>query len=385
MLQEIELLHQSDKSTITLILDTETKRRMVEKRLRGEHPLYHRLETLKHPYLPQIYLVEQETDECIVLEEYIEGVSLRRATLSERALTRALLELCDVLQYLHSQGILHRDIKPENILLAPDGHIRLIDFDVAREPKPDGVQDTQLLGTRGYAPPEQYGFSQTDCRADLYALGATFQELLGPISRKRRWKRILRKCTAMDPKDRYRSANQIRRAVYRGRIHRWLIRPVVTICLLLLLLFTATLFINSGPRSALLGLFGLSAEVWTEDEIDLDKLQAAIDDGTAPAMYAYGGSEAVERYELLESRYPDLMILYSGYMTPDGALVFAGVRTTYLIQYGVNTMDGLSWIAKVYPDGSMEEITVEQYEQNAPAVMALYERLMELPRLDPNS
>ena len=189
----------------------------------------------------------------------------------------------------------------------------------------------------------------------------------------------------MDPKDRYRSANQIRRAVYRGRIHRWLIRPVVTICLLLLLLFTATLFINSGPRSALLGLFGLSAEVWTEDEIDLDKLQAAIDDGTAPAMYAYGGSEAVERYELLESRYPDLMILYSGYMTPDGALVFAGVRTTYLIQYGVNTMDGLSWIAKVYPDGSMEEITVEQYEENAPAVMALYARLMELPQVDPNS
>ena len=385
MLQEIELLHQSDKSTITLILDTETKRRMVEKRLRGEYPLYHRLETLKHPYLSQIYLVEQETDECIVLEEYIEGVSLRRATLSERALTRALLELCDVLQYLHSQGILHRDIKPENILLAPDGHIRLIDFDAAREPKTDGVQDTQLLGTRGYAPPEQYGFSQTDCRADLYALGATFQELLGPISRKRRWKRILRKCTAMDPKDRYRSAQQIKWAVYCGRIHRWLIRPVVTICLLLILLFTATLFIDSGPRSALLGLFGLSAEVWTEDEIDLDKLQAAIDDGTAPVMYAYEGSEAVERYELLESRYPDLMILYSGYMTPDGALVFAGVRTTYLIQYGVNTMDGLSWIAKVYPDGSMEEITVEQYEQNAPAVMALYERLMELPRLDPNS
>lgn len=385
MLQEIELLHQSDKSTITLILDTETKRRMVEKRLRGEYPLYHRLETLKHPYLSQIYLVEQETDECIVLEEYIEGVSLRRATLSERALTRALLELCDVLQYLHSQGILHRDIKPENILLAPDGHIRLIDFDAAREPKTDGVQDTQLLGTRGYAPPEQYGFSQTDCRADLYALGATFQELLGPISRKRRWKRILRKCTAMDPKDRYRSAQQIKWAVYCGRIHRWLIRPVVTICLLLILLFTATLFIDSGPRSALLGLFGLSAEVWTEDKIDLDKLQAAIDNGTAPVMYAYGGSEAVERYELLESRYPDLMILYSGYMTPDGALVFAGVRTTYLIQYGVNTMDGLSWIAKVYPDGSMEEITVEQYEQNAPAVMALYERLMELPRLDPNS
>ena len=386
MLEELAVLHQSDKSTVTLVLDTETNRHMVEKLLTGQHPLYQRIETLHHPYLPRIYLADQEPDRMVVLEEYIEGVNLRRAALSERALTRALLELCDVLQYLHSQGILHRDIKPENILLAGDGHIRLIDFDAAREPKTGGTQDTHLLGTRGYAPPEQYGFSQTDCRADLYALGATFQELLGPISRKRRWKRILRKCTAMDPTDRYRSAGQIKRAVYRGRLYRWLIRPILTVCLLLVLLFTATLLVDSGPRSALMGLFSLSnTETWKRDTIDLQILQEAVENGTAPLMYTYQGQEAVKRYELLQTQYPDLMILYSGYMTLDGALVYAGVETTYLIQYGVHTMGGLSWIAKVYGDGSIEELTVEQYEENAPAVMTLYERILELPTIDPNS
>ena len=62
------------------------------------------------------------------------------------------------------------------------------------------------LGTRGYAPPEQFGFAQTDARADLYALGATFRQLLGPVARKGRWRHILRRCTALDPKDRYASA-----------------------------------------------------------------------------------------------------------------------------------------------------------------------------------
>ena len=88
-------------------------------------------------------------------------------------------ELCEVLVFLHGYGIIHRDIKPSNLLLAPDGHIRLIDFDAAREGKPSADNDTRLLGTRGYAPPEQYGFAQTDSRADIYAAGVTMKQLLG--------------------------------------------------------------------------------------------------------------------------------------------------------------------------------------------------------------
>ena len=196
MLQEIQVLHQSPKSLITLMLNTETGQRVVSKVLRGEHPVYENLQAMNHPYLPKIFSVEYRDGKTYIIEEYIEGVSLQRVSLSERALTKAFLELCQVLEFLHTHSILHRDIKPDNLLLASDGHIRLIDFDAARQPKNDQVQDTHLLGTRGYAPPEQYGFSQTDARTDLYALGATFRQLLGPISRRGRWKHILRKCTA---------------------------------------------------------------------------------------------------------------------------------------------------------------------------------------------
>ena len=206
MLQEIQILHQSPKSTVALMRDTDSGEKIVCKTLRGKHTVYEKLQKLEHPYLPRILSVKQEQRNTTVIEEYIEGAPLDRVSLPERALTKAFLELCQVLEFLHGHDILHRDIKPDNILLAPDGHIRLIDFDAAREPKEGETQDTRLLGTRGYAPPEQYGFSQTDARADLYALGVTFRQLLGPVARKGRWKGILRRCTALDPKDRYASA-----------------------------------------------------------------------------------------------------------------------------------------------------------------------------------
>lgn len=201
MLEEIKILHETEKSRIILLRDSETKKKVIRKELRGNHSLYKKLKEYKHPYLPEIYSVEDKDGKTIILEEYIEGVSLDRAFLSERILTRCFLEMCQVLDFLHSRHILHRDIKPEHILLAPDHHIRLIDFDAAREPKAEASQDTCLLGTKGYAAPEQYGFSQTDERADIYSLGITFQTLLGPVARKKRWRKLLRKCTDMDPKD----------------------------------------------------------------------------------------------------------------------------------------------------------------------------------------
>ena len=158
-------------------------------------------------------------------------------------------------------------IKPEHILLAPDGHIRLIDFDAAREPKADEVQDTRLLGTRGYAPPEQFGFAQTDARADLYALGATFRQLLGPVARQGRWRNILRRCTALAPKDRYASAGQIRRAVYRGRVFRWAVRPACAVLLALLLFVSGAVLTNSSSRLALFSVLGLAdTQVWEEEQ-----------------------------------------------------------------------------------------------------------------------
>lgn len=137
--------------------------------------------------------------------------------------------LCKVLRHLHKNGIVHRDIKPSNLLLGADGHIRLIDFDAARETKTDAEQDTRLLGTKGYAPPEQYGFAQTDERADIYALGVTFRELLASAASKDRWRHILNRCTALEPKRRYRHVWMIPAAVRLGRIRRYALRPVLAL------------------------------------------------------------------------------------------------------------------------------------------------------------
>jgi hypothetical protein len=90
------------------------------------------------------------------------------------------LQLCDVLSYLHAQQppVIFRDLKPTNVMIRPDGRIFLIDFGIARHFKEGQQQDTVLLGSPGYAPPEQHGSAQTSPRSDLYALGATMHCLL---------------------------------------------------------------------------------------------------------------------------------------------------------------------------------------------------------------
>ncbi len=222
MLMDVKELHRSEKSVITLMIDPDTGIRYVRKQLQGSHPVYAQLQAISHPYLPNIVQVEQHPDHVVLLEEYIDGASLAEITLSEKQIVALMEELCDVLVFLHRHGILHRDIKPSNLLLAPDGHIRLIDFDAAREEKPSADSDTRLLGTKGYAPPEQYGFAQTDARADIYAVGVTMKQLLGKQTEKRPYRHILRKCTEFAPKRRYATAKALLWALKTRALQLWL-------------------------------------------------------------------------------------------------------------------------------------------------------------------
>lgn len=211
--EEIRLLKQSEKSTVHLVRNKGGEQIFVRKALKGQHPVYLTLQSCSHPYLPKLYEVISTDDSTIIFEEYIEGQSLGCAELSEKQLISAVRELCVVLEFLHGKDVIHRDIKPSNIILAKDGHIRLIDFDASRVPKDDLEQDTRLLGTRGYAPPEQYGFAQTDIRADIYSLGVTLGQLLGRKNRKYRYKKIIKKCTDLNPDKRYQSVKQVERAL----------------------------------------------------------------------------------------------------------------------------------------------------------------------------
>lgn len=210
--EEIRLLKQSEKSTVLLVRETDGEHCFVQKILKGRHDIYSELRSCAHPYLPKLYEVVASDDTTTIIEEYVEGQSLGSAELSEKQIVHAIKELCSVLEFLHGKDIIHRDIKPSNIILAKDGHIRLIDFDAARMLKEDLEQDTRLLGTRGYAPPEQYGFAQTDARADIFSLGVTLEQLLGNKAHKPRYRRMIQKCTYLDPDKRYQSARQVKRA-----------------------------------------------------------------------------------------------------------------------------------------------------------------------------
>lgn len=122
-------------------------------------------------------------NQLIVYEEYINGKNLAdlmkaNATFEADEVTRLMLMLSDALTELHANAIIHRDIKPSNIMISSDGVLKLIDFDASRVFEVGKNQDTVNLGTIGYAAPEQYGYSQTDVRSDIYSIGVLMLELL---------------------------------------------------------------------------------------------------------------------------------------------------------------------------------------------------------------
>lgn len=192
---------------------------------------------LNHPNLPAFTGFFSQGQRYFLVMEYIDGLTLEellernRAPFSERRVLGWARQLCDVLEYLHGQNppIIFRDLKPGNVMLTRDGRIKLVDFGIARFFRPTSSQDTQLLGTPGFAPPEQYGRAQTDERSDIYSLAITlFQLLTNTLSEtgfglrdvrsvnpniSPTVARALEKAASLEPSDRYRSIADFRRAL----------------------------------------------------------------------------------------------------------------------------------------------------------------------------
>lgn len=142
---------------------------------------------LDHPALPRIVDIIDHGSTIFVVMDYIEGESLDKILKAEGVQAEDVVitwakQLCDALSYLHTQTppIIYRDMKPANVMLKPEGNVKIIDFGIAREYKEQNLTDTTVLGTKGYAPPEQYS-GQTDARSDIYALGMTMHHLLTGI------------------------------------------------------------------------------------------------------------------------------------------------------------------------------------------------------------
>jgi hypothetical protein len=193
---------------------------------------------LHHPNLPTFSDFFTEGSRHFLVMEYIDGITLEdylgrnNGPFPERRVLGWARQLCNVLAYLHSQQppIIFRDMKPGNIMLMHNGRVKLIDFGIARFFRHASSQDTQLLGTPGFAPPEQYGKAQTDERSDIYSLAMTlFQLMTNTLSEKGfglqdvqlinphislHVARALEKATALAPADRFQIVEAFRRALF---------------------------------------------------------------------------------------------------------------------------------------------------------------------------
>lgn len=199
-------------------------RKVVIKCYDKTHPVFQLEETvwlarLNYPFIP-VFIGEWENETSrFVIREYIEGQTLEEYVHSHTFTAREVIDigirLCDILQYLHTltPPVLHRDIKPQNIIRKKDGSVFLIDFGIARNFVKEKDIDTVWCGTPGYAAPEQYGYMQTGVYSDIYSLGTVLAWMIkeGRLEGKEceHLQKILTKCTAFAPKDRYQDAGEV--------------------------------------------------------------------------------------------------------------------------------------------------------------------------------
>lgn len=213
----LRVLKQSPRGTVSVVRHKKSGTRYVFRRYSGSGEVYRRLLPVLCPHLPQIMEAAEQDGQTAVLEEYVQGDTLAEllmgARLTEREARQVTMQLCQALHVLHSMGAVHRDVKPEDVILRGSDAV-LIDFDAARIYKDESESDTQVLGTTGFAAPEQYGIFQSDERADIFSLGVLLNIMLTGKHPSRemaagKMGRIVRKCTMTAPEQRYQSARAL--------------------------------------------------------------------------------------------------------------------------------------------------------------------------------
>lgn len=168
-----------------------------------------------------IYEVCADDSGITVLEEYIEGKRLldilSSKPLDKKVACKYVSQICDALIFLHSIGIIHRDIKPSNIIIKDNDTAVLIDLSIARFIN-EQENDTQALGTPGFAAPEQFGISQSSMATDIYGLGVLLNIMLTGSHPsidlpKGRLKKVVEKATSTQISKRYKDAEKLKKAL----------------------------------------------------------------------------------------------------------------------------------------------------------------------------
>ncbi|MCM1267425.1 MAG: serine/threonine protein kinase [Bacteroidales bacterium] len=215
-------LSEKPDGQVFLARDKSSGRIVVKKYVSSETALLcERLCGIRNRYLANVYETAADKNRGIIIEAYISGSTLQnaieeRGLFAEKEVLSVMTGLCEALELIHNMGMVHRDINPNNIMLSEDGVVKLIDLGIAREVKSEKGQDTAILGTMGYAAPEQFGFRQTDERTDIYALGVLMNVMLtGKLPTELRYSKetvlgtAIRRCLEIDPEKRFQTIGQL--------------------------------------------------------------------------------------------------------------------------------------------------------------------------------
>ena len=236
------LSHSDNKKT--MLLETPNGQRVLCKFASGEYKEMlqresHFFKLGKFSFVPYMFDYFETEDGAYLLREYIEGQTFDELIEKNGPLPLAqaiplIKQVCDHLSRFHKSDspIIHRDLKPSNIVVHPSGDCYLIDLGTFRTYDKKNTSDTMFMGTASTAAPEQFGARQTDERTDVYGVGILLYFLLTGELRveeshlkelPKRAAKVIKKCTAFDPDDRYRSVSQTAEALspsLEARLHR---------------------------------------------------------------------------------------------------------------------------------------------------------------------
>lgn len=324
------------------------------------------LKKLRHPHLPSIIDIIDRDDNFLIVMDYVEGMTLENIMLengaqSQKDVIEWSIQLCDVLQYLHSRepSIIYRDMKPSNVMLNYDGKVMLIDFGTAREYKERALGDTTCLGTKGYAAPEQFGGQgQSDPRTDIYCLGATMYHLLTghnpsnapyemyPITQ---WnpelssglEKIIQKCTQKNPEDRFQTVEELKDAL---KNYKDLDTPMIEQAKKSLRVF-AILLILTLCCSICFGVSQLQTKVYqiNQYETTVNTLEEVKD----VSVHATYWRELIELQQQSKSRADREWLELQMY---ESIVIHATEDVTYLQQNGIELMEILEVLGDIRAD-----------------------------------
>ncbi len=213
----VHTLANKNECTVLHLRHKEQGRDLVLRSFPSPVEAYTVLRKFRCDNLPLVYDTINLEDGQIVLEEYIDVITIADVMGGEhyryRDAKKVMLAVCHALSLLHHHYFVHRDVKPENVMIDKNGRIVLIDLNASRQ-FGESRKDTVIMGTVGYIAPEQLGIAQSDIRTDIYAAGV----LLNVMSTGKhpaeqiaagRAGRIVRKCTGVNPNERYQSAEKL--------------------------------------------------------------------------------------------------------------------------------------------------------------------------------